>query len=100
MEGTSMTDDERFARWGEWLDVICDQVQRLRLSRYVYNRVQQIVANNAAIQQSSLFYDCYATDHACSAVIGVRRALDYKSPTISLARLLDDISKFPGVLSR
>lgn len=95
-----MTDDERLAQWNAWLDVIYAEVQSLMVSRHVYRRVQEIIAANPAIQQSSSFYDCYATEHAAYAAMAIRRSLDTDKQAISLARLLDSISKFPKVLSR
>jgi hypothetical protein len=92
--------DETFQKWARWIQTILDDVQGTLLNRYVFREVQSIVAANPKIHQASAFYDWMTTQYQVTASVGVRRQLDVREDSISLARLLTQVQKHPDILTR
>lgn len=96
-----MTDDLRFKKWGEWIEVIYKEVENLLVDRQVYGEVQEIIQKNARLVATpSTFYGLIATGHVASMVMGVRRQVKADSDSISMMRLLKEIVQTPAVLTR
>lgn len=92
--------DQKFKQWQECLDKIYSEIQGLLINRYIFLEVQKIIKSNPKIQIGSAFYDWIGIIYPAAMVMGVRRQLDTRSDSISLARLLADIEKNPEILSR
>ena len=95
-----MIDDERFKQWGEWIMVIHEDVENTILNRHIRQEVAAIIDANPRIQIPSSFYEWMAAVDSESGLMAVRRQLDKDSRSISLARLLGEIVRYPHVLSR
>jgi hypothetical protein len=95
-------EDEQFAIWDRWLEHVKGEITRLSVNRHIFWEVQEIIKKNPNIQKPSSFYEWMGNLYATDAVIGVRRLLDpdAKDISISLARLLTEIERNPGVISR
>jgi hypothetical protein len=96
-----MTDEERFQRWQQWIEEICNQVTSLFAFRHIYKVVRQIVVSNPRLRETpSIFWWWLDYAYGTTMLIGLRRLVDRSKEAISLYRLLDDIRKHPEALSR
>jgi len=96
-----VTDEERFQRWQQWIEEICDQVAYLFVFRHIYKVVRQIVASNPHLRKEpNIFWWWLDYAYATTMLMGLRRLGDRSKEVISLYRLLDDIRNHPKVLSR
>lgn len=92
--------ERTFKKWNHWLDVIHKEITNLSVNRHIFWEVQEIIKKNKKIQKPSSFYEFLASAHASLAVMGIRRQVKIDKQSISFARLLDQIVKTPGVISR
>jgi hypothetical protein len=88
--------DERIQKWIRWLDAIEWDVQSLVLYKSVFWELQQIIDHNKDIQLNSAFYRYMGDTFVAYAAIGVRRHVKINEDSISLARLLSEISNDPS----
>ncbi|MGH7915713.1 MAG: hypothetical protein ACREPW_13855 [Candidatus Binataceae bacterium] len=95
-----MADDQRFARWCNWLKIVRKDVQDLVIKQHIFWEVQKIIKDNPRIQKPSSFYQWIGSAHCTQISIGIRRQLDIDTRSISLRRLLCEIKQAPRVLSR
>jgi hypothetical protein len=96
-----MTDDEQFKEWGEQIWTIYDHITIADLSRHIHNEVGAILhANPRLWRNNNSFYLWMATTYEAYALVAVRRQVDRRKGSISLVRLLDEISRYPHILSR
>jgi hypothetical protein len=93
-----LTSDEQFKEWDGWLELISKDIQNLVIGRHVFQRVRQIVQENARLHQPSSFYDLMTTTFSAWAAMAIRRQTEVNS--VSLAGLLASIKKNPEVLCR
>ncbi len=100
MSKTTSDSDALFQQWKGWLDTIHIDVRGLHVSRYIYRTVIDIVEANPNIQTDDTFYAWITTNYVAGQVIGIRRQLDNRTDSVSLARLLQEMIKRPQVLSR
>jgi len=97
---TTSDSDALFQQWKGWLDTIHIDVRELHVNRHVYRTVIDIVKANPSIQTDDTFYGWMTTNYVAGQVIGIRRQLDNRTDSVSLARLLREVIKNPQVLSR
>lgn len=95
-----MTDDELFKQWEGWLEIIYTDIQELVIRRHIFWEVQKIIRANPRIQKPSSYYTWMGSVYAAAASIGVRRQIDNGRHVVSFYRLLLEIQRKPGVLSR
>ena len=95
-----MTHDQQFKKWDEWLGKIIEDVENQLINRRIFWEVQNIIDANSQIQQPSSFYGWMGTLYAATGAAGVRRQVDLDKQSISFVRLLEEIIKWPEVLSR
>ncbi len=95
-----MNQQATFAKWNRWLDRIYGDVQWTLTNRYIYTEVQKIVLANPKIRTGSAFYEWMGNVYATTAAMGVRRQLDERKDSVSLARLLGDMDSKANILSR
>lgn len=95
--------EDKYQKWLKWIQIIVGDVTIMLRNRFVYNGVQSIIAANANLHQSNVFYDCFNKLYVDSVTMGIRRQLDEskrKSDSISLVKLLREIELNPEDLSR
>jgi hypothetical protein len=96
-----MTDDERFKKWGEQILMIYEHIRQAVLSRHIHNEIGAILQANPRLwRNNNSFYLWMASTYEDSALIAVRRQVDTTKGAISLIRLLDEIRRYPHILSR
>jgi len=95
-----VTDDERVAQWCRWLAGIRGEVEYMLHSRMMYTKFWGIIEANPRIKGPNAFYAWLNTMYAGYTAVAVRRQLDMDSRTVSMARLLTDVSGHPAALSR
>jgi hypothetical protein len=91
--------EELYRKWCSWLDRIDDDITGLWLNRDVWRTVVDIVRKNPAVPKSH-FFQYFVDSYITTQAVGVRRQADSAKEVISMARLLDNISKHPQALSR
>ena len=92
--------DQRFEKWNQWLEIIRIDVTNLSVSRHIFWEVQNIIKANAKIQLASSFYEWMGPAYAVFQSVGLRRLVDSRKDTVSFRRLLAEIARQPGVISR
>lgn len=92
--------DNRLKKWNKWLGIINSEVTRLSTDRYMFWEVQEIIRNNPKIQNPDAFHQFFAWIYANSSLMGIRRQVKLDKQSISMARLLKEISDEPELLSR
>jgi len=85
----------------ERVDSIRDQVINLFHLHYMFWEVQKIVKSNDKLSNiNNHFFDWMIETFAISAGMYVRRQVDIRRNTVSLHRLLNDLSKQPLLITR
>lgn len=92
--------DRIFNKWIKWLDIIYKEITSLSVNRHIFWEVQEIIKKNKKIQKPSSFYEFLGSAYASLSVMGIRRQVKIDKQSISFARLLDQIAKTPGTISR
>jgi len=92
--------DPRLKKWIGWLKVLHDEIQQLVIAKDIFWEVQEIIKANKKIQKPSSFYEYLGNTYVSHSLIGMRRQLKVDSKSISLARLLTEMSETPEVFSR
>lgn len=92
--------DQLFEKWNQWLEIIRNDVTSLSVSRHIFWEVQNIIKANPKIQLASSFYEWMGPTYAVFQSIGLRRLVDPRKGTVSFRRLLEEIARQPGVISR
>jgi len=101
-------------KWNRWLDAICKDLVDLHYYRTIYKEVCSMVDANPAIQKQSSFYVFLGSGYVTLTFTIIRRQvagvefshtedtcrLTRNKDSISLARLLFDISAHPEEVSR
>jgi hypothetical protein len=96
-----MTLEERRNRLRTWLDCIYSNVTEAVINQHIFWEVQDIIRDNPQLQNaSSAFYVWMGSMFVHSTVLAVRRQLDTDKKSISLHRLLLELSKYPELISR
>jgi hypothetical protein len=100
-EERRVTIDQRRDRAREWLRKIRADVQDLLLDVYVFWEVQEIIRNNPRLSAArSYFFHWLMAAHVEATVIGIRRQVKNDHKSISLRRFLEELVKFPEIVSR
>ncbi|MEN6423871.1 MAG: hypothetical protein ABFE13_00800 [Phycisphaerales bacterium] len=98
-----MTSKERVCirrKWQHWLHEIGDDLGWLLTSHDVFMAVQEAFRENKNIQRPTLVYRWIKSNYAARISIGIRRLIDHDKRTISLHRLIQDISDHPDAITR
>jgi hypothetical protein len=96
-----MTEAERRARLIQWLEVILKDVQDLLLDDHIFWEFQKVVAANPNFLKSpGLFTQWMASAFIQATATGVRRQAKVNDDSISLARFLAKVEKYPDLVSR
>ncbi|MFH0829425.1 MAG: hypothetical protein V1907_04625 [Candidatus Kerfeldbacteria bacterium] len=92
--------EQTIKKWKSWLEILRKEVHILLSHRLVFNETQQIIKDNLDIQKPSAFYNLLGQGYAALIVLGIRRQVKIDSKSISLAKLLAEISKQPNLVTR
>ncbi len=95
-----MRRDQRFQKWCKWLNTIEEDVSRLYFARDVFTKILDIADNNERIDKKSLFFPFFNKIYADSVVMGIRRQLKKDKDSISLVKLLYELSEHPELVTR
>jgi hypothetical protein len=87
-------------RWVRWWRVLFDDIKTIAHHRDLYRQVAAMVEQNPALHVPSVFYDWMQRAYWMGQAVAIRRLVDWDSRSISLIRLIDQISDHPEVLSR
>lgn len=89
--------------WDRWLTIIYNDITQIHDTRQVFEEVSKIVKNNSELKtMNSWFWRYFMSTYTDSLLIRIRRQskIDDDKESISLARLLDQISKSIEIISR
>ena len=96
-----MTEAERRERLIQWLEVILKDVQDLLLDDHIFWEFQRLVEANPKFAESpGLFTQWMASAFIQATATGVRRQAKVSDDSISLARFLAEVEKYPNLVSR
>lgn len=92
--------EQTIKKWKNWLVILRKEVHILLSHRLVFEETQKIIKANLDIQKPSAFYDLLGQGYAALIVLGIRRQVKIDDDSISLAKLLTEISKQPNLITR
>lgn len=95
-----MTDLQRLEKWEKWLKRIKLEVQNLVLYRSAYKEVIEIINSNESLHEDNFYYRYMNDSHIAYIVMGIRRQIKNDNQSISIVRLLTEISKTPHLITR
>lgn len=96
-----MTEAERRDRLIKWLEEIKREVEQLMVSEYLFWELQKIVSDNDNFKDASgLFTRWIADGFLQSSMMAIRRQVKRSDESISLRGFLEEIKKFPQLVSR
>jgi len=101
--GEKMTEKQKVQfrkKWKGWLEKIGNDLGWLLTSRDIFERVRNIVDSNKRIQSPDLFHRWIIDNYVARVAIGIGRLNDHDSRTISLHRLIKDISENREAITR
>lgn len=88
------------ARWRRWLPRIHREIQDLVISRHIFTTVGVIVRANEAAGRPSDYHRWSVRNYGFGLAVSIRRLLDKDGRSISMARLLDELSVNAMVVTR
>ncbi len=94
--------EQTLNKWKSWLEILRKEVHILLTHRVVFEETQKIIKDNSDIQKPNAFYDLLGQGYAALIVLGIRRQvkIDKDNKSLSLAKLLTEISKQPNLITR
>jgi hypothetical protein len=87
-------------QWRVWVERIDKELYYQNVSRRTFEEVGKIVLANDKVQQPSHFHEWLGRNYGLASAAAVRRLTDNRPDSISLVRLLTQISQDPSVISR
>jgi hypothetical protein len=92
--------DARFDKWVGWLQEIKAEVGDFLADRTVWRGITTMISDNPDIEEAPFIHN-WITQQAISTIaLGVRRQADRATDVISLRRLLDEMIRYPDVITR
>lgn len=96
-----MKESERRVRLIQWLETICKDVEDLLLGDYIFWALQDVVDANPRFKAASgLFTQWIASAFIQATAVGVRRQAKADKDSVSLRRFLQEVKKYPTLVSR
>ena len=102
-EGKDMTEDQKTKlrqKWGEWLEIIGNELGWLLTGRDFFWGIRKIVESNKKIQSPSALHNWIGDNYVAKVTTGIIRLTDHHRGTISLYWLIKGISKNREVITR
>jgi hypothetical protein len=94
----SKTPEAQRAEWTEQIETITQEVYAIHHHRDLWRRLAEIT--QAAKLPASVFFDALSMWYAATQSVAVRRQLDTSKGTVSLIRLLEDLERHRGHVTR
>lgn len=91
---------ERVREWRASMKEILGDLHTVQLGRSVVERLAEIIRANPALQQPNTFFELLLRWYAISTLVTVERDVQVGRKVISLLRLLEEIARNPGELTR
>ncbi len=98
-----MTEEQKVElrqKWKQWIKEIGRDLGDLLISQDFFNEVREIVASNEKIQSPSAFHGWIRDNYVETVVIRIVRLNDHSNRTISLHRVIKELSENPEVITR
>ena len=93
--------DQQFEKWNRWLEGhIYPEIAELVSFQYIFEKIAKMANKNRTFQKLGSFHWFIKSTYFDYAAMACRRQLKSDSKSVSLAKLLDEIIKFPQVMSR
>jgi len=86
--------------WRTQIERVSEDLSDLLARRTVIERIQRAIAENPRLQPWNFFLDSIFRSYAISTLVLVYRDVDRTKNTVGLRRLLEDIARHPGELTR
>lgn len=87
-------------KWRKWLLKNGQYLGVLLTSHDVFEEVARIVKTNTKIQSPALYHRWLNNNYLSSVSTGIRRLSDRSRKSLSLYRLIEDMSRHPAVITR
>lgn len=97
-----MTNEEQILqKLKDWIERIRGEITKFFFLNHVFWEVQEIIHSNPTLEESkNYFYEWMGDSFVYSAAMFVRRQLDVRRDSLSLLKLLRELSKTPTLISR
>ena len=92
------TPESHRAEWTKQIDAITQEVYAIHHHRDLWRQLAEIT--QAAKLPASVFFDALTMWYAATQSVAVRRQLDTSKGTVSLVRLLEDLERHRGLVTR
>jgi AbiU2 len=92
--------DPKLEKWLRWIEVIKSEITDLVVTNHIFHETQKLIANNSKLPTSNDFYGYLRYTYVTHVVMGLRRQIKVKPESISMSRLLCEVSENPQILSR
>lgn len=93
--------NQKFEKWDAWIkDYIYREMVELVSFQHIFRKIAKMSNENPIFQQVGSFHWFIKSTYFDYAVMACRRQLKSDRESVSLVRLLEDIIKFPEVMSR
>jgi hypothetical protein len=102
-EGKDMTEEQKTKlrqKWGEWLEIIGNELSWLLTGRDFFYGIRKIVESNKKIQSPSALHNWISDNYVAKVTTGIISLTDRHRGTISLYWLIKGISKNREVITR
>ena len=94
------TDNNVILRWKDELKFCMDLISEVLRSRNIYNKVVEIIQSNPKINYGNRHHSWMKRNYEHATLMALRRLTDHNNRTLSLKRLIDEISKHHELLNR
>jgi hypothetical protein len=88
------------ARWRRWMPRIHAEIRDLVISRHIFSTVADMVNKNESSRKHFDYHSWSIRNYAFCLSVSIRRLMDNDPRSVSLARLLDELSRNAQVVTR
>ena len=93
--------NQQFEKWDKWLkDYIYLEISELVSFRHIFRKIAKMANGSPTFQQLESFHWFIKSTYFDYAVMACRRQLKSDRNSVSFVRLLEDIIKFPHLMSK
>ena len=95
------TDEQLLEKLREWIERIRGEVTKLFFLNYIFWEIQDIIRNNPALEErKNYIYEWMGDAFVYSAAMFVRRQVDVRRDSLSMLKLLRELSRNPMLIHR
>ncbi|MEE8186120.1 MAG: hypothetical protein V3T99_00475 [Nitrososphaerales archaeon] len=92
--------NSKLRKWIRWIKAINDEIQKMKLYRYIFWEVQGIIKNNVKLHKPSAFKEFLAHNYGIHILMMIRRQCKSDKQSISVRRLLEEMKRSPEIVTR